>query len=88
MDAITDSDASESTSSQQEYLQELENEMLQAAENLEFERAAIIRDRITELKEGNGGKPSGKKPARSSQRGRRKKRRNTGTRVPRPKKQG
>ncbi len=34
----------------QEYLQELEAEMLAAAENLEFERAARLRDRILQLK--------------------------------------
>lgn len=33
----------------QEYLAELEQEMLTAAENLEFERAAQLRDRISEL---------------------------------------
>ncbi len=34
----------------QEYLQALEQEMLTAAENLEFERAAQLRDRILQLK--------------------------------------
>jgi len=33
----------------QEYLNQLEAEMLQAAENLEFERAAQLRDRVREL---------------------------------------
>jgi excinuclease ABC subunit B len=33
-----------------ERLMELEAEMLQAAESLEFERAAKLRDRIKELK--------------------------------------
>ncbi|HWL08031.1 MAG TPA: excinuclease ABC subunit UvrB [Planctomicrobium sp.] len=33
----------------QEFLNELEKEMMAAAENLEFERAAQIRDRITDL---------------------------------------
>jgi len=33
----------------QEYLAALEKEMLDAAENLEFERAATLRDRITDL---------------------------------------
>ncbi len=41
-----------------EYLNELEAEMLSAAENLEFERAAALRDRIVALKSGrDGGKP-------------------------------
>ena len=33
----------------QEYLSELEAEMLQAADNLEFERAAQLRDRVRDL---------------------------------------
>ncbi|GAB6186468.1 excinuclease ABC subunit UvrB [Thermopirellula anaerolimosa] len=40
----------------QEYLNELEAEMLAAAEALEFERAAELRDRITELR-GKIGQP-------------------------------
>lgn len=41
----------------QEYLAELEKEMLEAAENLEFERAAAIRDKIDDLqrKMSSGG---------------------------------
>jgi excinuclease ABC subunit B len=38
----------------QEYLNELEAEMLAAAENLEFERAANLRDRILRLKASPG----------------------------------
>ncbi len=37
-----------------EYLNELEAEMLNAAESLEFERAAALRDRILELKNPSG----------------------------------
>jgi excinuclease ABC subunit B len=85
MDAIS-GDEPASAADQQEYLQELEAEMVQAAENLEFERAAIIRDRITELRDGEGKPGKKNRTAQASQRGRRKKRRNTGTRVPRPKK--
>jgi excinuclease ABC subunit B len=47
----------------EEYLEELHAEMLQAAANLEFERAAELRDRIAQLK----GQPSmapQKKPRR------------------------
>jgi excinuclease ABC subunit B len=40
----------------QDYLNELEAEMLAAAENLEFERAAALRDRIMALKSSEGGK--------------------------------
>ena len=35
-----------------ELILSLEKEMLEAAENLEFERAALIRDKVKELKEG------------------------------------
>jgi excinuclease ABC subunit B len=38
----------------QEFLGELEAEMLRAAENLEFERAAALRDRVVELKKQVG----------------------------------
>ncbi len=38
-------------------LAELEQEMLDAAGKLEFERAAILRDQIDALKEGRAGKP-------------------------------
>ena len=70
-----------------EYIEELRSEMLAAAENMEFERAAAIRDRLSEL-EGNEGK--GKKKARTAsgnqRRGRRKGRRGTASRIPKPKK--
>ena len=39
----------------EEFLNALEGEMLKAAENLEFERAAALRDRITELRSAQGG---------------------------------
>ncbi|HEX7862549.1 MAG TPA: excinuclease ABC subunit UvrB [Verrucomicrobiae bacterium] len=37
-----------------ETIRELEEEMLQAANNLEFEKAALMRDQIRELKRGSG----------------------------------
>ena len=37
-----------------ELLRELEAEMLEAAKKLEFERAALLRDQIAELKRGTG----------------------------------
>lgn len=40
----------------QEYIAELEKEMLDAAENLEFERAAALRDKIGELSKKIGAK--------------------------------
>jgi excinuclease ABC subunit B len=45
----------------QEYLEELHNEMLAAAANLEFERAAQLRDRIAQLKGEPMAAPQGKK---------------------------
>jgi excinuclease ABC subunit B len=53
----------------QEYLEELHGEMLAAAANLQFERAAELRDRIAQLKgqPTAGPQPQGKRP-----RGRRK----------------
>ncbi len=47
----------------QEYLEELHGEMLAAAANLEFERAAGLRDRIAELKGEPTAAPQ-KKPRR------------------------
>jgi excinuclease ABC subunit B len=38
-----------------ETIRELETEMLEAAEKLEFEKAALLRDQINELKRGMGG---------------------------------
>ena len=64
---------------QEEYIRELEAEMLKAADNLEFERAANIRDRLTEIREGD-------KPKRKSSGQKRKRRRTSAAaRVPRPK---
>ncbi len=48
-----------------EYINELEKEMLEAADNLEFEKAAILRDRIEEMSSHIGQKMSaidGKEP--------------------------
>jgi len=46
-----------------EMLRELEAEMLEAAENLQFEKAAILRDQIDELKKGVAGGDSKPKQA-------------------------
>jgi excinuclease ABC subunit B len=48
----------------EEYLEELHAEMLQAAANLEFERAAELRDRIAQLKGQPAMAPQVKKPRR------------------------
>jgi excinuclease ABC subunit B len=55
-----------------ETLRELEEEMLTAANNLEFEKAALLRDQIKELKRLSGGAPDpGEKP-KTYPKGRRK----------------
>ena len=51
------------TTSREEYLEELHAEMLAAAANLEFERAAQLRDRIAQLK-GQPTMAPQKKPRR------------------------
>ena len=74
----------------QEFLSELETEMLAAAEKLEFERAAQLRDRILQLKEQMGRTvPEGDadQPGFAANDNRRKKRRKKGRRgkrVPKP----
>jgi excinuclease ABC subunit B len=55
----------------EEYLEELQKEMLAAAENLEFERAAQLRDRIAKLK----GEPTAVAPQVKKRRGRKPPRR-------------
>jgi excinuclease ABC subunit B len=45
----------EATDATEEYLNALEAEMLEAAEALEFERAAAIRDRIVQLRSAQSG---------------------------------
>ncbi|MEC8475696.1 MAG: excinuclease ABC subunit UvrB [Planctomycetota bacterium] len=76
-----------------EYVEKVEREMLEAAESLEFEKAASLRDRVVQLKE-NLGKPLGEVEMESnSSSGGRRKRGRKGmrvkkgqTKVPRPKK--
>jgi excinuclease ABC subunit B len=75
-----------------EFIEELEREMLSAAEDLEFERAGKLRDRITKLR-GAIGRPLAEVEAESassgskSGRGRGRKKSSSGrTKVPRPKK--
>ncbi|MEX0678008.1 MAG: excinuclease ABC subunit UvrB [Pirellulales bacterium] len=65
----------------EEYLAELEAEMMAAAEGLEFERAAAIRDRIERMRAAVGSKVD-EVLLRSDGRGRR---RGKGGRLPRPK---
>ncbi len=79
----------------EEYITELEKEMYEAAEGMEFERAAAIRDRIDQMRESIG-QPVASVKERKTKRGRRGKRqrnlddgqggskRSTG-RIPKPK---
>ena len=69
----------------EEYIQELEAEMLTAAENLDFEKAAHLRDRISNL-EDSVGEPLSDVEEKTKSR-KHKKKRTKGSRVPRPKKQ-
>jgi excinuclease ABC subunit B len=55
----------ETTEITQEYINELETEMLKAAESLEFERAAALRDRILSVKSQLDGGPA--RPLASAQ---------------------
>jgi excinuclease ABC subunit B len=55
----------EVTDANEEYLAALEAEMLEAAEKLEFERAAALRDKILELRSAQGDGP--KRPTASPQ---------------------
>jgi excinuclease ABC subunit B len=59
-----------------ELLRELEDEMQEASANLEFERAALLRDQIMEVKGGTGiSKIEPKRrPMKYSSRGRRRSR--------------
>lgn len=77
-----------------EYVDELEREMLEAAENLDFERAAQLRDRVVQLKDAIGRPLSEVEltgSSSSSSMGRQQKRRKKGHKgtgrksVPRPK---
>src|SRR5437867_3731443 len=60
-----------------ETIRELEGEMLTAANNLEFEKAALLRDQVRELKRMLGGETTGPGPGKgvSYAKGRRKGRR-------------
>ena len=60
-----------------ETMLQLEQEMLEAANNLEFEKAALLRDQIRELKrmtgENPGAKPASKPRQTSYRKGKRRK---------------
>lgn len=72
----------------EEYIMELEKEMLEAAEALEFERAATLRDRINRMRNSIGESLSDVQQEEAAGRKRRKKGgRRRAAKVPRPKKQ-
>jgi len=68
----------------EEYINELEAEMLEAADNLEFERAGAIRDRISQLRE-EIGPPLDEVPAKPAGNRRRSRRGGNAGKIPRPK---
>ncbi len=71
----------------EEYISELEAEMMTAADALEFERAAAIRDRITQLREAIGKKVTEVKvESYEPQKSRARKKKRGGAKIPRPKK--
>ena len=69
----------------EEYIAELEAEMLTAAESLEFERAGAIRDRIEQMRESVGKPVDSVKESPSGKGRRRRGKRKSGDKVPRPK---
>ncbi len=89
--AVVD-DADEDLFITREYINELEKEMLEAADRLEFEKAAVLRDRIKQMSEFIGKKTSlfksaMKKEAKSrGRRGYKKKSIQFSKRVPKPEK--
>jgi excinuclease ABC subunit B len=68
----------ESAQKQAELLEQLEIDMLQAAAELDFERAANLRDQIGELRDGVP-------PGRAKNRGRQGRRKTSRSRIPKPK---
>ncbi len=74
----------------EEFLAELEKEMFEAAEKMEFERAAALRDRITQYRDQVGKKTNEVAVDRYQPQGNKRKKRKgnsaLGSKVPRPKK--
>ena len=70
----------------EEYLAELEAEMYVAAESLEFERAAALRDRISQMKNQMGKAVDEAEVEHATRQQRGKRRHKSSARVPQPKK--
>jgi len=84
-DATAKATAENTTYITEEYVNELRTEMLQAAEDLEFERAGSLRDRVAQL-EDKIGQPLDSVDL-SNKGGKKKGRRRKASKVPRPRKQ-
>ncbi len=70
----------------EEYIAELEEEMYEAARQLDFEKAAALRDRIGQLRDSLGKKLS-EVQIKSYKPGPKTKKHKGGSQIPRPKKQ-
>jgi excinuclease ABC subunit B len=77
--------AEDSTYITEEFIQELEKEMLAAADAMEFERAAVIRDRITQLRDQVGKKLAEAEVNAYQPQGTRGRRGKKGKGIPKPK---
>jgi excinuclease ABC subunit B len=76
----------EATYITEEFINELEAEMFTAAKDLDFERAAALRDRITQFRDSVGEKVSEVEVDSYKPSGKRGRRHKGGTKIPRPKK--
>ncbi len=68
-----------------EYIDQLEQEMLQAAEDLEFEKAASLRDKLTKLRDKIGESVDVESSDGGQPKGRRGRRKGPAKKIPRPK---
>lgn len=68
-----------------DYIDQLEQEMLQAAEDLEFEKAASLRDKLNKLRDKIGETVDVDEADGAQPKGRKGRRKGSGTKVPRPK---
>src|SRR5947208_13176705 len=79
--------ADESVYITEEYITELESEMYAAAKDLDFERAAALRDRITQLRDSVGQKLADIDVESYKAGPKRPRRHKGGSKIPRPKRQ-
>jgi len=76
----------EATYITEEFINELEAEMFTAAKDLDFERAAALRDRITQYRDNVGQKAADVEVDSYKPSGKKGRRHKGGTKIPRPKK--